>query len=163
MKWNKEEETQLHKLFGTVTLIDVGADFVAYSDTEEIALKVYDKDIVYRDLNVKSIEDFMAMLEDDTQFTDSEIENALNYASGYASTYLKGLSIEEQIDFTLEHSGLDEMDIVHSFLEYMVATQKYQLTLGLLQLKDYIDVDYANYLFDVTHTQNFNLEQLRNL
>ncbi len=163
MKWNEQEETQLKKLFGTVTIVDVATNFVAYSEAEEVAIKVYDADTVYRDLNVKTQNEFIAMLEEDSQYSQKQIENAWNYASGYTQKYLQGLSIEEQIDFTLEHNGLEETDIVDSFLEYMVSTKKYQNTLGLLELKDCIDIDHANYIFDIIASgQDLTVDKLAN-
>ena len=141
MLFTQNETKELQAILRTVELIDVASDFVSCSDAEEIAAKLYVPSIALYDLNVKTEGDFMAMLDDENQFTQKEIENANNVVTDWALTHLTNLAIEEKLDFILEHSGINEEHIIDGFLNLMENEQDYKQTLGLFNAQDYFGAD----------------------
>ena len=141
MLFTQNETKELQTILNTIELIDAASNFVIYSDAEEIAAKLYVPSIALYDLNVKTEGDFMAMLDDENQFTSKEIENAYNVATDWALTHLTNLALEEKLDFILEHSGIDDKPIIDGFLNLMEAEQTFKQTLGLFNIQDYFGSD----------------------
>lgn len=79
-----------------IPFIDIASNFIDYSEEEEVVEFLYEdyKEVIYRNLNIKTSGDFLASLEN---------ENTYNYAVGYIEEKLKLMSKNDLESFIKEY------------------------------------------------------------
>ena len=136
----------LRKLREQIDSIDVSADYLSYTNDDEICQFVYNistdikiADKIKYDLNIKSENELYDILSNGS---DKEVENVFNYLAGYISEWLDKQDDETFINFTLNNAGIDDDLALDTIFDYMVETQQYQQNVkGLLDIADYVSPD----------------------
>jgi len=90
-------------------LLEIANDYITFTDSDEVAELLYDdyQTEIYANLNIKTKDDFIAILGDDKLYTLKELENACNVALDLTVKYLSKLSDKELISFVRKHYDED--------------------------------------------------------
>lgn len=86
-------------------LLEIASSYISYTDSKDIADLIYDnyQAEIYANLNIKTKNDFVAILGDNKQFKLKELENACNFTVDLVVKFLGKLSQDKLISFAREH------------------------------------------------------------
>ena len=91
--------------YNEAELLEIASSYMSYTDSEDVANLIYDEyqAEIYANLNIKTKNDFIAILGDDKQFELKELENACNFTIDLIVKFLEKLSQDKLVSFAREH------------------------------------------------------------